>query len=568
MPISPPRKLYNLINKASRRLILDSLILGIVGALLAQLFVFLLKISGNFFLERLAGYRSPGLPDEGGVLIEFIGVYGLWLIPLVTTLGGLISGIIVFSLAPESEGHGTDTVVKAFHRSAGFIRARVAPIKMIASAITIGSGGAAGREGPAALIGAGFGSMYSSILNRSYKERRLLIMIGMAAGLSAVFRSPIGSALFCVEVLYRDMEFESGALIYTMLGSVTAYIINGIFVGFEPLFRVPADLSIHGFTDYGLFAILGIVSGLVAVIIPVVFYRFRDIFNSMHVPKHLKPAIGGLGIGILALILPQVLGGGYGWIQEAIDGRLALELMFVLLFAKVLAFSLTVSSGGSGGVFAPTLFIGAMLGGVFSKLFHQPSAGFVIIGMSAVFAGAARVPIATMLMVTEMTGGYKLFAPAALAVILSFLVQGSLSKRLKYKSLYEAQVSSRSDSPVHHLENIQTAFRLINEHKINIPSAISHLDLSALIASGISIDLPDGKKLTIGVLKSESPWNNKSFQSAFLSEVENEIEIVAVLRKEQVLFLNRDTTLHTGDQLLLIGSAIGMEYLKKHVEFL
>jgi chloride channel protein, CIC family len=411
--------------------------LGVVGGLSAQVFVFLLSVSQDFFLGFLAAYQAPGLPEEGGVLKQVIGAYGLWLIPISTTLGGLISGLIVFSLAPEAEGHGTDSAVKAFHRAGGFIRYRVPGVKMIASAITIGSGGAAGREGPIALISAGFGSIYAGLTDRSDEDRRLLVLIGMAAGLSAIFRSPLGCAVFAVEVLYRDMEYESGALFYTILASLVAYVVNGYFVGWQPLFQIPGDLGVSRLQDYGWYLLLGVGSGLTATLLPVTFYGVRDAFKLLRVPPHFKPAIGGLGVGLLALALPQVLGGGYGWIQEAIDGKLAIELLFVLLFAKMLAFALTVSSGGSGGIFAPCLFVGAMLGGLLGKAFGQPSAPFVIVGIVAVFGAAARVPFATLLMVAEMTGGYQLLAPAATALILSCGIQETLSQRLKYKSLYE-----------------------------------------------------------------------------------------------------------------------------------
>ncbi len=217
--------------------------LGVVGALSAQVFTLMLKGAEALFLGGLAGYTPPGLPDEGGVLKQVIGPHGLWLIPVATTLGGLISGILVYSLAPEAEGHGTDTAVKAFHRAAGFIRARVAPLKAVASAITIGSGGAAGREGPTALMSAGIGSIYATLGKRSDEDRRLLVLVGMAAGLAAIFRSPIGTAIFAIEVLYADMEFEAAALLYTMLGSLVAYVINGVFVGWQPLFQVPQGLE-------------------------------------------------------------------------------------------------------------------------------------------------------------------------------------------------------------------------------------------------------------------------------------------------------------------------------------
>ena len=195
-----------------RRLLLDALLLGLAGGLCAQVFTFLLAVSQSLFLEGMAGYHPPGLPDEGGVLREVVGAYGLWLIPISTTVGGLISGLLVFSLAPEAEGHGTDSVVRAYHKAGGFIRYRVPAVKMIASAITIGSGGAAGREGPTALITAGLGSMDAAHSSCTSEDMRVLTLIGMAVGLSAIFRSPIGCAVFAVEVLYRDVEYESSAL--------------------------------------------------------------------------------------------------------------------------------------------------------------------------------------------------------------------------------------------------------------------------------------------------------------------------------------------------------------------
>ena len=305
------------------RLLLDSLVLGIIGGLSAQLFIWMLRLAFRIFLFSLAGYHPPGLHEEGGVLREVIGAHGLWLIPLSTTIGGLLSGALVYGLAPETEGHGTDTVVKALHWTGGAIRARVAPVKMLASAITIGSGGSAGREGPTALIAAGFGSVYAKLLHRSEYERRLVVLMGMSAGLSAIFRSPIGTAIFAVEVLYGGMDFEAGALIYCMLAAIVAYAVNGWFVGWQPLFQVPSHLYAAGLAHYGWYVALGGASGILASLLPEVFYRFRDLFAALPIPAWTKPGVGGLLLGVLALRLPQVLGGGYGWIQEAIDGRLS-----------------------------------------------------------------------------------------------------------------------------------------------------------------------------------------------------------------------------------------------------
>jgi CIC family chloride channel protein len=545
------------------RLILDSLLLGVVGGLSAQLFLRLLRVAHWLFLKRMAGYQPPGVAADGGVLTEVIGPHGLWLIPLVTTLGGLISGVLVYSLAPEAEGHGTDTVVKAFHRMGGFIRARVAPLKMVASAITIGSGGSAGREGPTALISAGVGSIYATIGKRTEKERRLLVLVGMSSGLSAIFRSPIGTAIFAIEVLYSDMEFEGGALLYTLLGSVVAYCVNGHFAGFQPLFQVPGNIPIPGLSEYFRYALVGVAAGLTASILPNVFYGTRDLFRAIPVPPHLKPAIGGLGLGLMALALPQVLGGGYGWIQEAINGKLVLGLLFTLSFAKMLALALTISSGGSGGVFAPSLYIGAMLGGGLARLFDQPAAAFVVVGMAAVFAGAARIPIATLLMVTEMTGGYHLFAPAALAVVLSYLIQVALTSKLKYKSLYEAQVARKADSPAHYLEQIEDAVHLLSDEGLVLPDTDARLNLKALLEHGIPVELPDGKQLALCALRRGSKYLGKSVTVCFPVNGDNDVEVVAVLRNGATLLPHAQVKLEGDDRILLIASG---ETLGYHVE--
>jgi CIC family chloride channel protein len=547
-----------------KRLLLDTVLLGVVGALSAQLFMFLLRWAQRLFLVQLAGYHLPGLPEEGGVLNQVIGPHGLWLIPVATTVGGLLAGLLVYSLAPEAEGDGTDGAIKAFHHLGGFIQARVPLVKTIASAITIGSGGASGREGPISQIAAGVGSVYATLTHRSDEERRFLVLIGMAAGLSAIFRSPIGTAIFAIEVLYSDMELDAAALLYTLLGSVVAYTVNGLFVGWQPLFQVPADLRVPGFSDYFWYAALGVVSGVVAAMVPMVFYFVRDGFHALPIPPHVKPALGGLGVGILALVFPQVLGGGYGWIQEAIYGRLAAELLIILVFAKMLAFALTLSSGGSGGIFAPSLFVGAMLGGFLAQLSHQPSAAFVVVGMAAVFGGAARVPIAAMLMVTEMTGGYHLLVAAGLAVMLSYVVQVTITGPLKYKTLYEQQVRVRADSPAHYVEQVECAVNLLERCQVCMPPTCTHLDLQALLASGIPVDLPDGKRLAIGTLKRKSPYVGKLVMESFPLDGDQQLEVVALFRQGHMLLPHSRLMFHNGDRVLVVATPEAWERLSEH----
>jgi CIC family chloride channel protein len=464
-------------------------------------------------------------------------------------------------LAPEAEGHGTDAVVRAFHRSAGALRARVAPVKLVASALTIGSGGAAGREGPIALIAAAVGSWYATITRRGDAERRLLLLIGAAAGLSAIFRSPIGAALFVIEVLYADMEFEASALLYATLAAIIAYAINGLFVGWGALFQVPPIAGFRSPLSYGWYALLGLAAGLFATALPVVFYRTRDLFQRLPVPVFLKPAIGALLTGLLILAFPQVIAGGYGWIQQAIDGHMTLGTMAALAVAEIAALSFTVSSGGSGGVFAPSLFIGAMLGGACAALGNQPVAPFVVVGMAAVFAGAAHVPIATMMMVTEMTGGYTLLVPAALAVLLSYLVQTRLSVRFQYRSIYEAQVRSRADSPAHYAQHLEIALRILREEELSNLN-LGELDLVSLVRSGIRVELANGRRLFVGVLRADSPLVGTTIGVSGRNLAGSDTNIIGVVRGERMLPPRADLVLEAGDRFILVGDATGVDHLR------
>jgi len=545
---------------SQRQLLFDTLLLGVAGGLIAPCFTWLLHLATRVFLLNLAGYRPPGLASEGDALQQVVGPHGLWLVPVATTLGGLLVGATISWLAPEAEGHGTDAVVRAFHQADGVLRGRVAPVKLVASAITIGSGGAAGREGPIALTAAAVGSWYASIRGRSGPQRRLLLLVGTAAGLAAIFRSPVGAALFAVEVLYGNMDVEAGALPYTMLGAIVAYAVSGFFLGWTPLFEVPGPFPPATAPVLGGYVALGLAAGAFAAVMPSVFYGIRDRFRALPGPFLLKPALGGLLTGLLALAWPQVLGGGYGWIQEAMAGRLALGLLALLAVAKLAALSFSVASGGSGGVFAPSLFSGAMLGGALAAVLHAPPGAFVVVGMAAVFGGAARVPLATLIMVSEMTGGYELLVPAALAVTLSYFVQSRLTGGLRYRSLYEDQVPSRSDSPTHHLEHLRVALQLLQERRIRDPAAAGGVDLLGLLRSGIPLELPDGRHLDIGVLRPASPFEGKACQ-ALEAAITDGGEVVAILRGEHILVPRPDTALAAGDRLILLASAAGLRQL-------
>ncbi|QJA06905.1 chloride channel protein [Thermosulfurimonas marina] len=431
------------------RLLLDAILLGLAGAVVARVFSLMVDYSQAFFLGKIALYHPPGLPNEGGLPQEIVGPYGYTLVPLVTTLGGFLSGLLVYLLAPEARGHGTEAAIRAFHFLEGYIRARVPLVKMLASAITLGSGGSAGREGPASQIGAGLGSLYGTFTRRPPSERRLLLLMGMSGALSAIFRSPMGTAFFAVEVLYSQIEFEAQALIYCIFSAGVAYLLSGFVVGWEPLFRVPPGLAVTSLEEYLGFLVLGILAGVVGTLAPLVFHYTKETFDRLPFPLYVRSALGGLLVGLLGLALPQVLGIGYGWLQKAIDGELSGKLMLAICLVKILAFSLTIGSGGSGGDFAPSLVVGGMLGGFVAYLFHQPPAPYVVIGMASVFGAAARAPMANIFIVLEITGAFGLMPATALSVMTAYFVQITLSSPLPVKSLYDSQVPSRVHSPAH-----------------------------------------------------------------------------------------------------------------------
>jgi len=438
--------------ESSGRLVIYSPIVGIVAGLGAAFFFWVLLWMQNFALGGIEGYYPPPAGSEKMVHPPQDPTHW-WAVLLVPTVGGLACGFLVYTFAPETEGHGTDAIVKAFHRARGFIRARLPFVKTAASIITIGTGGSAGREGPIGQIGAGFGSFLATKLGLSDRERRLLMLSGAAGGIGAIFRAPLGGALYISEVLYSSTALEAAAVIPCFIGSIVAYTVFSLIFGTALAFKTPNDLFFSHFEELPFYLVFALICAVVGYVYTLTFYGLRDkFFHKIPIPNHFKPAIGGLLVGVIALWYPHVMSGGYGWIQAAIDDNMGWtwELMLILCFAKILATSCTISSGGSGGVFAPSLFIGAMLGGAFGQACHQmfpeiitrPEA-FVLVGMGGFFAGVARVPLTAMLMVCEMSGNYGLLVPLMLVCIVNVAV---LSSRW---SLFEEQVPGPIDSPAH-----------------------------------------------------------------------------------------------------------------------
>jgi CIC family chloride channel protein len=540
------------------RLLFYSALVGIMGGLGAQVFVWLLDAAERLFLAGLAGYQSP---QPGTLNPEpVIGPWGLWLIPLATTLGGLISGALVYTFAPEAEGHGTDAAVEAFHFKGGKVRPIVPLIKTFASAVTIGSGGAAGREGPAAQISVGVGSILADVFRLPDENRRILVLAGMAAGLAAIFRSPLGMAIFAVEILYSGMAFETEALIYTVIASVVAYAVNGLFVGWSPIFFFPQTAQFADPVALAGYAVLGIVAGVVGAIEPPIFYGVRDLFRSLKIPNHFKPAVGGLLMGLLAVFIPEIISTGYGWVQKAMTGNYIGWSLIFLALAKILAMSLTISSGGSGGVFGPNVYIGGMVGAwvafAVDRLIPGAAlnpAAFAVVGMAAVFAGTARVPIATLIMVAEMTGGYGLIVPSMLATTIAFVVERTVSSGFKYPRLYEAQVELRSDSPTHHESMLRAAFAVLERGPLVDLRNVTFPHLASLLRHGTPIPIHggEGSLLTVNVA-AQSEFAGQTIAEVF--ERFPELLAVAIIRDQHIELPRGSSRLDGGDQLLIVAT--------------
>jgi chloride channel protein, CIC family len=433
--------------------------IGIVAGLGAIAFYLAIDWSTHLFLGTLVGYLPPSPSGEGAPVLRSMD--RPWLLPLVVGLGGLLSGLIVFNLAPEAEGHGTDAAIAAIHHRQGRVRARIPPIKLIASAITIGSGGSGGREGPAAQISAGFGSLLGQWLNLKPLDRRIAVAAGMGAGIGAIFRAPLGGALMGAEILYlHDLEVE--AIIPSLIASIIGYTVYGAYFGYVPIFGAQPDLSLGAPIQLVYYAALGIVAGLGGLLYAHVFYGTTAVFHRLQMPRWLKPALGGAVIGCIGLVVPGALHMGYGWVQISMSSDLSglpLWMVVLLPFVKILSTSLSIGSGGSGGIFGPGMVIGGMLGATFWRLGYgalpdlpQNPAPFVIVGMMALFGGIAHAPLAVMLMVAEMTGNLSMLAPAMVAVGVSTALVGDTT-------IYRSQLPNRASSPAH---RVQFAFPLLS----------------------------------------------------------------------------------------------------------
>ncbi len=446
-----------------------AILVGIVAGLGGVAFTFAGQVVVRYALEGVAGYKAEGpagephsnwIPDGTTALTP-------WLLLVVPTVGGLLSGLLVFTFAPEAEGHGTDAAIAAYHVGQGIIRPRVPLIKLVASALTIGSGGSGGREGPIAQIGAGFGSLLATLLGYRVAERRVLLAAGMGAGIAAIFRAPLAGTLFAAEILYCSPEFEPEVILPAGLASVVGYCTFGVVMNwlgdpgerFRSLFKTP-DLHFSSALELGPYLLLALWVAVLSMLYVRTFYGVTGLFHRLRLPRVLKPAVGAFLTGCVGLLLYYVAGGakvlsvmsfGYGILQDGLSNEtgLAAGLLLAVALGKIATTSLTIGSGGSGGVFGPSMVIGGCGGGALGVFLHglwpglvPHPASFIILGMAGFFAAAAKTPFSTLIIVSEMTGDYKLLLPALWVVTIAFLVSDD-------EPLYRAQVKTRALSPAH-----------------------------------------------------------------------------------------------------------------------
>jgi CIC family chloride channel protein len=405
---------------------------------------------------------------------------GGWYVVLLPVLGGLIVGPLVHFLAPEARGHGVPEVMTAMETRGGRIRPVVVLVKTIGSAITIGSGGSAGREGPIVQIGAGVGSVVGQVLRISRPRLLALVGAGAAGGIAATFNAPIAGVMFTLEVLVG--EFNVVTVSSMVFASVSASVVSRLLLGDYPAFHVPAYELVSNW-ELVMYLGLGVAAAFVALLYVRSLYFAEDIFERWTIPGWLKPPIAGVAIGLIGYFLPQVFGTGFAAMDSVLRGQLGLWLVVGLIFARIAATSLTLGSGFSGGVFAPALFIGAMLGSSYGRIMHSlfpsitaTSGAYATVGMAAVFAAAARAPVTAIVILFEMTLDYKIMLPLMFATVVATLI----AARIEPESIYTLKLVRRGIDFLGH--------RVGSLHPISVKEAMTPLKRVGTVEESLSTE--------------------------------------------------------------------------------
>ena len=458
-----------------------SALVGFATGIMAFLLAAAIELGSKFFLSGLDSYTAPHSFGEVEIFhFHFhLGILPLFVIPAI---GGLLCGVVGYFLAPETLGGGSSQAVKAFHYLKERIATKVPFVKVLVTGLTIGSGGSGGREGPIMLIGAGMGSILGGRLKISEKDKKILIASGIGAGMSAVFMAPLGGAIFGIEVLYkRDYEVE--AIIPAVIASIVSFSIYTSLLDYFAsmpfgklrIFSTIPPLIIRSPFELLMYLLLGVACGLLSLFYIFTYKAVKKFFKSLPFHTAIRPAIGGLIVGLIGWKFPYILGTGYGYAEKAIHGAYPIAaLLFAIAIVKIISTTVTVGSGGSGGLFAPAVVIGCMFGGAVGYFLHNlfpnligSPVGYMLVGMAAMLAGAFKTPLAGIIMVLEMTGGYTLLPALAIASIVSYAITGDYT-------LCDTQLDTRAESPIHSrvpidmLKRIKVSEAMIPKEKIII----------------------------------------------------------------------------------------------------
>ncbi len=503
--------------------------IGLVAGLGSALFLFSWQETTNFLLVDIVGITYPyaGAPVTG-VVVWGSSFPRILLLPVVMTGGALAAGLLIQYVAPETAGHGTDEAINSFHRREGKVRRRVPFMKIVTSVLTLASGGSGGREGPTAQVGAGFGSWWADLLHLPAKDRRIALATGLGAGVGAIFKAPLGGAIYAAEIMYMG-DFEPEVFVPAIIASVVSYSTYGLFYGFNTLFQTPAGL---GWTvdQVPLYALLGLLCAASGVGFIWLYGSTEHRFSRLRLPLALKVTLGGLASSAVVLatwfLLPEgnhfaalaSVNVGYGFVQAAMLGQigagsLTLILLIVLglsVLVRMVTTSFTIGSGGSAGLFGTSVVVGALIGSTLGGLFHlwlpglvslPDVAAFAIVGMMSFFGGISKAPLAVLVMVVEMAGGYALLLPAMLAIFIAYAATG------RYH-IYTAQVTNRLASPAHREELRAwllegTPVRAIARPPVGTPPGATVQEAINLSSqSGVSLLLVGAPDAWVGMLRS------------------------------------------------------------------
>ncbi len=448
-----------------------SALIGILSGIITACFAYVLEFVTHF----ISSFTNHHLHHtyfrfQSGFTLDY-DLVGALLIIIIPVLGGLFSGITVYVFAPEASGTGTDAMINAFHHKEGKMSAKIPLVKSIATIITLASGGSGGKEGPISQIGAGFGAFVADLIKAGARARRTLLLAGTAGGLGAIFHAPLGGALTAAEMVYKE-DVESDALVPCIISSSTAYLVSEKILPKGTVFQIKSGVS-YSYQELPFYLLVGVLCYMGGKLFILWFNKVQTFFGERKIPTYVKPALGGLLVGLVALFFPEATGTGEHYLQRILNGEFSYiygsyshwtVFFFLFLFLlKMLTTAFTVGSGGSAGVFGPSLFAGGMIGGavaIFASIFLGPvsNAGFMLVGMGAFYSGIASAPIAGMIMVCEMIGSYELLPPLMIVTIISFTLSNKMS-------IYPSQLLNRFSTPAHFWDmnqDIMGTIRLFN----------------------------------------------------------------------------------------------------------